>query len=117
MMSAVNKILIVEDEAIIAMTLRAELLRAGYNVCGVLSSGEEAIAFVKQELPDLILMDIHLAGDLDGLETARLINDSCKTFIIFMSGYDNIEIHQFDHAMFIGKPVHFFNLKQLIESI
>lgn len=116
-MSSINKILLVEDEAIIAMFLRGELSRAGYTVCGVMASGEDTIAFVERELPDLILMDIHLAGDLDGIETAKRISVRYKTFIIFMSGYDDLKIHQFDHALYVEKPVKIPQLKQLIESI
>jgi CheY-like chemotaxis protein len=121
MMPSINKILLVEDEAIIAMSLRGELSRAGYTVCGTVASGEEAIAFIEQELPELILMDINLAGNLDGLETAKRICDRHKTPIIFMSGYDEIEIQQpgppIDHAKYVEKPVEIHHLKQLIESI
>jgi CheY-like chemotaxis protein len=56
------KILIVEDEAIIAMSMQMELERAGYQVCRVVATGEDAVACVAHNPPDLVLMDNRLAG-------------------------------------------------------
>ena len=58
-----NKILIVEDEAIIALEIEDRLLTMGYEVCGSASSGEKAILLAEKNNPDIILMDIKLKGD------------------------------------------------------
>ena len=68
-------ILIVEDEAIIALGIQMELEMAGYGSCQVVATGEDAIACVAQDPPDLILMDNRLAGDMDGIQAARAILD------------------------------------------
>ncbi|MBD3305915.1 response regulator, partial [candidate division KSB3 bacterium] len=81
------RILLVEDEVMIAMGLELELKRAGYPECQRVVSGEEALVRVAQEPPDLILMDIRLAGKLDGIETARQIQAQTDIPIIFMTGY------------------------------
>ncbi|HNW29775.1 MAG TPA: response regulator, partial [Spirochaetota bacterium] len=61
-----TKILIVEDEAIVAMHIQNSLARLDYEVCGCVKSGEEAIRLAADLMPDLILMDIVLKGPMDG---------------------------------------------------
>ena len=68
-----NKIMIVEDESIIAEDIRMSLINNGYVVSSVVSMGEKAIEMVKEDKPDLILMDIMLAGKMDGIQTAGMI--------------------------------------------
>lgn len=68
-----NQILIVEDDAIIAMALENQLHKLGYSVSGIVGCGEDAIEKVKANTPDLILMDIVLKGEIDGIETAQKI--------------------------------------------
>jgi CheY-like chemotaxis protein len=70
-MNKIN-ILIVEDESIIALEMQSHLEDLGYGVAGIASSGEGAIKKIKENQVDLILMDIHLKGDLDGIEAAKL---------------------------------------------
>ena len=67
------KILIVEDEMVIAANISLQLSNLGYEVTGILPRGEEAISHIKIEKPDIILLDIRLKGDLDGIETAHEI--------------------------------------------
>ena len=61
-MNEKKKILIVEDEVILSTWLRFQLEDEGYEVCGNFTTGEEAVEFVQNTIPDLILMDIHLVG-------------------------------------------------------
>ena len=75
-MAEQTRILIVEDEAIIAMDLRETLAEAGYAVIATVASGEEALALCIQEIPDLVLMDVHLQGRLTGIETAQQLRES-----------------------------------------
>lgn len=75
-MTEPTRILIVEDEAIIAMDLHETLCEAGYVVLATVPSGEEALALCAGERPDLILMDVHLQGALTGIETAQRLREN-----------------------------------------
>ncbi|MGB9940512.1 response regulator [Methanosarcina sp.] len=70
---AEGKILVVEDEHIVAMGIQIMLKNLGYTVTGVASSGEEAISKAESTFPDLVLMDIMLKGELDGIEASKEI--------------------------------------------
>ena len=83
------KIMIVEDEAITAMYLLMRLKRLSYEVLKPIGSGENAIQIAQKESPNIILMDIGLAGKLDGIQTAREIQSFCDAHFIFMSGYQD----------------------------
>ncbi len=82
-----SNILIVEDEFIIAKDIETSLENMGYKVCAVVSSGEKAIAKVKREKPDLVLMDIVLKGSIDGIEAARQIRSLFKIPIVYLTAY------------------------------
>lgn len=79
------RILIVEDEPIISLNIEARMKYLGYEVAAVTPSGEDAIRQAAALQPDLVLMDIHLAGDLDGVETARQIHASCDIPVIYLT--------------------------------
>jgi diguanylate cyclase (GGDEF)-like protein/PAS domain S-box-containing protein len=81
------KILIVEDEGIVAMDIRTRLSSLGFTVVGHASSGEQAIALAEQHKPDLILMDIKIKGPLDGIETAEQIQSRQSVPIIFLTAF------------------------------
>ncbi|WP_291329192.1 HD domain-containing phosphohydrolase [Desulfovibrio sp. UCD-KL4C] len=85
------RILIVEDEAIVALDIKARLQILGYTVIGVASNGIAAIEIALQQSPDLILMDIMLEGDLDGIDTARAINDENSIPVIYITAYADDE--------------------------
>ena len=70
------RILVVEDEQIVAEDLSLKLRRIGHQVVGMASSGEAAIRLAKDLHPDLVLMDIRLQGKMDGREAARIIRSS-----------------------------------------
>jgi len=86
-----KKILLVEDEAIIAMDISVRLRRLGYLVPAHASTAQEAVDLDRAENPDFILMDIRLAGELDGIDAARHILARRKVPIAFMTGYTNEE--------------------------
>jgi signal transduction histidine kinase len=81
------RILIVEDELIAAESLSLDLEKLGYEVMGVVTTGEKAINKVKQSPPDLILMDIMLKGSMDGISAAHEIYRQFKIPIIYLSAY------------------------------
>ena len=86
------KILIVEDEKILAMGLKKKLENLGFAVTGLASSGAEAIASVKEIQPDLVLMDIVLKGAMDGIEAAKLIVNLHDVPVIYLTAYADDEI-------------------------
>lgn len=78
-------ILIVEDEAIIAYDIASKVQRLGYDVVGTTSTGEEAIELARRHRPTLVLMDIRLAGAMDGIEAAQQIHRECNLPILFLT--------------------------------
>jgi CheY-like chemotaxis protein len=80
-------IFIVEDEAIVANDIKETLKSLGYDVPGIAKSGEIALEKVKELQPDLVLMDIHLAGKLDGVETAGTIHVLYGIPVIYLTAY------------------------------
>jgi DNA-binding LytR/AlgR family response regulator len=80
-------ILIVEDELIIAEDIAMNLQNAGYNVVAIAIDFDEAIDNIKTHQPDLILLDIHLAGSKSGLELAEVINEQFEIPFIFTTSY------------------------------
>lgn len=82
-----KRILIVEDEAIVAMQTGKHLSRAGYEVAAALSSGEEAIERFEELKPELVLMDITLRGELDGISTAALLKEKYDVPVIFLTAH------------------------------
>jgi signal transduction histidine kinase len=79
------KLLLVEDELLVALDVRRRLESAGYTVCGIAMSGDEAIAQARELKPHLVLMDIQLQGDLDGIETADIIRTQLDLPVIFVT--------------------------------
>lgn len=78
-------ILIVEDEAIVAADLANKLGQLGYKVCGQTARGEEAIDLARDRHPDLVLMDIRLAGSMDGVEAAAHLRRECDLPVIYLT--------------------------------
>lgn len=87
-----TKILIVEDEKILAMGLKNKLEKLGYSVTDLVASGAEAIESVKKIQPDLVLMDIVLKGAMDGIETAEFIINLYDIPIIYLTAYADDEM-------------------------
>jgi diguanylate cyclase (GGDEF)-like protein/PAS domain S-box-containing protein len=86
------KILIVEDEGIIAKSLKVVLEEFGYEISSITASGEEAIKKVKKDKPDLVLMDIMLKGDIDGIEAAKKIKSDFNIPVIYLTAYTDKQI-------------------------
>lgn len=84
--------MIVEDEALTAMGIQSCLEEMGYTVTSTLATGEEAIKKVKEDKPDLVLMDIILAGKMDGIETAAEIRSRFNTPVIYLTAYSDEEM-------------------------
>jgi PAS domain S-box-containing protein len=82
-----KRILIVEDERIVAEDIKMNLQSLGYAIPGIVSSGEEAIRKTEEHNPDLVLMDISLKGDIDGIETATQIRSRFDIPIVYLTAY------------------------------
>jgi diguanylate cyclase (GGDEF)-like protein/PAS domain S-box-containing protein len=80
-------LMLVEDERIVAFDLKNQLQSFGYRVGAMVASGEQALARVSLELPDLVLMDIHLEGGMDGIDAAVRIQTEHKVPVIFLTAY------------------------------
>lgn len=83
------KIFVVEDEALVAMELEDRLRHLGYVVCGSAARGEDAERDIPETRPDLVLMDIKLAGKLTGIEVARHLRESSDVPVVFLSVYSD----------------------------
>ncbi|MBN2051403.1 MAG: response regulator [Spirochaetales bacterium] len=114
-------ILLVEDEAITALMFKSNLEAAGYEVHTPIATGESAVKAVQTEKFDLILMDIHLAGDMDGIQAAEKISLSCCIPIIFMTGYSDCDVRlrarELRPAAYLVKPVSLKDIKSAIEFV
>jgi PAS domain S-box-containing protein len=89
-------ILVVEDEAIVAMDIAYQLREMGYEVCATADNGEDAIAGIEKYHPDLVLMDIVIKGSMDGIETANCIAHRFQLPVIFLTAYS--DAHTVDRA-------------------
>jgi PAS domain S-box-containing protein len=83
------KILVVEDEKITAEHIKLGLESANYEVVGLVTSGESAIKMVEEQSVDLVLMDIHLKGEMDGIDTAEEIRERFGIPVIFLTAYSD----------------------------
>jgi PAS domain S-box-containing protein len=84
-------VLIVEDEGVVALSIQAALKKMGYKVVGIAVTGNEAIALATEYKPDVILMDIHIKGDIDGIQTAEKLNQIMDIPVIFLTAYADDE--------------------------
>jgi len=113
-----KKILIVEDEVLVGYDLKQSLESSNYDVIDILVSGEDAIDKVGECKPDLILMDVVLDGDIDGIEAAKIIYEKYNIPVLFLTSHTNNSIldrAKIDGAYgYILKP---FSLKEIIINI
>jgi DNA-binding response OmpR family regulator len=118
LMSTEKKIQIVEDEAVTAMLFEKVFTKRGYSVGEIASTGEDAVELARRDTPQVILMDIRLIGDMDGIDAAREIRTFSSCLIIFVTGYSEDSIR--DHALalpntrYFVKPV---DCKELVSTI
>ena len=114
-----QNILIVEDESIVAKDIQQTLIRLGYNVVGIASSGEKAIQMAQTEQPELVLMDIMLKGDLTGVDVAKIIKEKYGIPVIYITAYaDEATISKAKYTEpygYIIKPFKEIDVKTSIE--
>lgn len=113
------KVLIVEDEVIIAKEISMTLERNGYKVLDLATSYESLVESLKKETPDVILMDIMISGEIDGIESAIKIKENYDVPVIFLTGYSDkttVEKAKLSNPYgYIVKPVKYEDLRITIE--
>ncbi|MCQ1537496.1 response regulator [Methanocalculus taiwanensis] len=112
-------ILIVEDEAITALAIKKTLLKLGYSVCGIVPKADLAVLKAREQNPDLILMDIRLAGEKTGIEAAAEILAHQSIPVIYLTAFSDDhylkEAKKTEPYGYLLKPVHDQELKATIE--
>lgn len=115
------KVLVVEDDMIIAANISLQLTNLGYEVTGIETRGEEALVHARENCPDVILMDVNLKGELDGIETAQRIHEVMDLPIIYLTA--NTDEASFNRAKethpyaFIPKPLNILQLQRTFELV
>jgi two-component system, response regulator PdtaR len=114
-----KRILVVEDDRIIARSLRMILEQLGYEVTALASTGQAAINEAKETEPDLILMDIILDGDMDGIEAAQVISSHLSVPVIYLTAHaDRATRERADGTRpfgYLSKPIMKDDLRRIIE--
>jgi two-component system, cell cycle sensor histidine kinase and response regulator CckA len=113
------RILIVEDEALLALSVQRLLNRLGYDAFGIAVSGDEAVGMAKREKPDLIMMDIHLRGEMDGIQVAERIRDFIDAPIVYTTAFSDEQTveraKKSEPSAFLLKPYDIKDLQVTIE--
>jgi len=115
-----KRVLIVEDEGIPALELENELNSMGCIVVGTVRSGERAVEAALEDRPDVVLMDIRLKGEIDGIEAARRIQEKSDIPIVYLTAYsDAPTMERASHTRLywlLSKPYFFSDIKATIEE-
>jgi signal transduction histidine kinase len=114
-----RKIFIVEDEEVTAFYIRRQLEKLDYHVSGVAASGEKAISALEQHRSDLVLMDLKLAGELSGAETAKIIQERFHIPVVYLTAYSDAatvkELGETGGPGFLTKPLRVQDLQPAIQ--
>lgn len=112
-------ILLVEDEVITAMFMQKQLEQSGYTIAAHVTTGEKAIASSRENRPDIVLMDIGLAGRIDGIDAASVIKSETGIPVIFITSYNDQKMkgraREIDPLAFLEKPLEIYKLKRIID--
>jgi PAS domain S-box-containing protein len=112
------RIMVVEDEAVISMEIQDRLTKMGHSICGTAASGEEAVSVATAKRPDLILMDVQLRGEVDGVQTAKQIRDLIEIPIIYLTAFaDDRTVERAKLTQPFGYLIKPFSEKELYAAI
>ena len=115
-----DEILIAEDDFIIALDIRKYLEKLGYNISDVVCRGEELLAKAKLKKPALIISDINLQGELDGIEAIARLSENSSIPYIFVTAFDDykrvVEIYHLDPLAFLKKPINYSELSDCVSN-
>ena len=116
-----RRVLIVEDELIVADDLEWQLTNIGYEVTGVAASGDEALTAINESRPDIVLMDIQLQGRMNGIEAAKLIQSATGAAIIFVTAFPSVFLKDPDQmrppGICLSKPFSILQLRAALNSV
>ncbi len=117
-----KKILIVEDERILAYALRMDLQELGFPEINIVSNCESAVSAVQSEDVDVVLMDINISGEKSGIETAGMISEFSRVPIIYLTGETDIETRTKAESVsncrgYLAKPVAMHLLEPLLNQV
>lgn len=116
-----GKVLVVEDDHLQSYILEIFLVNQGYEVSGTAFSGDEAISKAREFKPDIILMDINLNGEMDGIDAASKIQGFLKFTLIYISGYSfdryKNKLSGTDYNAFLEKPISHREMIEILDSI
>lgn len=114
----VMKVLIVEDEGIVALDLKRRLEKQGFAVTGIADNAIDALRLVEQSPPDLVLMDIILQGELDGIATAREVRVRHDIPVVFLTAHsDSATVQRAKSALAYGYLIKPFEERELLTTI
>lgn len=115
-----KKILVVEDDLLLSMLNKKHLQQMGHTVVNAVTNGKDAIESVIRDKPDIILMDIRIKGDMDGIETMMEISKFSNVPVIYLTGNSNEDSKaravKTNMLAFCLKPVHFEELQHIISN-
>jgi signal transduction histidine kinase len=115
------RVLIVEDERIVAKDLQASLNEMGYDAFAIAASAEEALACVQATCPDVVLMDVRIKGPVDGIDTADMLNGKFSMSIIYLTAHaDAVTVERAkrtDPHGYLVKPVKLIELGSMLEIV
>ena len=115
------RVLVVEDEVMVALRIHRDLEKAGYHVLPMATNAEEALEAVSEQPPDVVIMDIRLSDNDDGIELAQTLWERYHMPLIFMSGYTDPDtlkrIRHFPKTGFLEKPVRFAQIDTTIYAV
>lgn len=115
---ATSRLLVVEDEGIVALDIQARLIHLGYQVTGIADSGEDAIEMAEEARPDLVLMDIRLRGAMDGIETAQQIRSRFGIPVVYLTAYaDELTLQRAKHSEPLGYLIKPFEERELRSTL
>ena len=116
-----KQVLIVEDDLILSLQLEMQIKLMGYEIAGKANNATDAIEMIKEKNPDLVLMDIILAGEMDGVDAISTIRDFSDVPVLYLTGNGDEQTRRRAHASrpvaYIVKPVDMLLLKKTINEI
>ncbi len=117
-----SRILLIEDEALVGIEIKSSLQRLGYTRTDLVKSGEEALEEVQQQTPALILMDLNLEGNMNGIEATREIHEEHGDVpVVFLTAYssDSIieQIRDTEALGYVIKPIDDSDLETIVHSV
>jgi len=106
--AAAKRVMVVEDESVISLDIKTSLMRLGYSIAGVAASGDIALRKIRESRPDVILMDIHLKGEMTGIDVSEQVRSELQIPIVFLTANADSstfkEANQTDPYGYLLKP-------------